>query len=42
MKTMLVAFVAIALIAVGSNMILGVIGFSSQDRTSGAAVRLDS
>jgi hypothetical protein len=41
MKTMLVAFVSIAVIAVGSNLILGAIGFSSQDRTSGAAVRLD-
>lgn len=42
MRTMLVAFVAIAVIAVGSNMILGAIGFSSQDRASGSAVRLDN
>ncbi|MGH1576266.1 hypothetical protein [Planktotalea sp.] len=42
MKTMLIAFVAIAVIAVGSNMILGAAGFSSQDRTAGSAVRLDN
>jgi len=41
MKAMLSAFVAIAVIAVGSNMILSEAGFSAQDRTSGAAVRLD-
>ncbi len=42
MKAMLVAFVAIAVIAVGSNLILGEAGFSSQDRATGAAVRLDN
>lgn len=41
MKAMIVAFVAIAVIAVGSNMILTEVGFSSQDRTAGPAVRLD-
>jgi hypothetical protein len=41
MKVMFVAFGAIAVIAIGSNMILGSAGFSSQDRTVGAAVRLD-
>ncbi|MEP5728501.1 MAG: hypothetical protein ABJL67_03905 [Sulfitobacter sp.] len=42
MKAMFVAFVAIAVIAVGSNMILGQAGFSSQDRAVGDAVRLDN
>lgn len=41
MKAMLSAFAAIAIIAVGSNLILGNVGFSSQERTSSAAVRLD-
>lgn len=41
MKAMLGAFVAIAVIAVGSNVVLNEAGFSAQDRTSGAAVRLD-
>jgi len=40
MKTMLTAFAAIVVIAVGANFILGQAGFSSQDRTAGAAVRL--
>lgn len=38
---MLSAFLAIAVIAVGSNLILGQAGFSSQERGSGPAVRLD-
>jgi len=42
MKAMLAAFVAIAVIAVGSNLYLSQAGFSSQDRASGAAVRLDN
>jgi len=42
MKVMLVAFVAIAIIAFGSNLILNQAGFSSQDRASGSAVRLDN
>ncbi|WP_281356449.1 hypothetical protein [Roseovarius faecimaris] len=42
MKAMLSAFVAIAVIAVGSNVILDNMGFSSQDRTSSpSSVRLD-
>ena len=41
MKAMLTAFVAIAVIAVGSNLVLSKAGFSAQDRTSGAAVRLN-
>jgi hypothetical protein len=41
MKAMLTAFVAIAVISVGSYFILGEAGFSAQERTSGAAVRLD-
>lgn len=41
MKAMLTAFVAIAIIAVGANLVLDNIGFSSQERTAGSAVRLD-
>lgn len=41
MKAMLLAFVALVAISVGSNQILMQIGFSSQDRTAGADVRLD-
>lgn len=41
MKAMLSAFVAIAVIAVGSNLILGEMGFSSEDRATGNSVRLD-
>ncbi|WP_263289388.1 hypothetical protein [Tateyamaria pelophila] len=41
MKAMLAAFVAIAVISVGSNYILQQVGFSTQERASGAAVRLD-
>jgi predicted secreted protein len=41
MKAMLLAFVALAVISVGSNLILQQVGFSSQDRTAGADVRLD-
>lgn len=41
MKVMLSAFAAMAIIAVGSNAILGSVGFSAEKRTSGAAVRLD-
>lgn len=42
MKTMLLAFVAVGVIAVGANLILGQAGFSSQDRTAGPDVRLDN
>ena len=38
---MLAAFVAIAVIAVGANLILDNIGYSSQERTAGSSVRLD-
>jgi hypothetical protein len=41
MKAMLLAVVAIAVIAVGSNLILGQAGFSSKDRAAGPSVRLD-
>lgn len=41
MKAMLGAFVAIAVISVGSNLILHEAGFSSQERGAGSAVRLD-
>ncbi len=41
MKAMLTAFVAIAVIAVGANMILSQAGFSAQDRVSSDSVRLD-
>jgi len=42
MKPMFLAFVAIVVIAVGSNTLLGQMGFSSQDRATGSAVRLDN
>ena len=42
MKIMFTAFLAIAVVAVGANRILKQAGFSSQERTSGAAVRLDN
>ncbi|EBA02459.1 MAG: hypothetical protein P8Q99_09230 [Paracoccaceae bacterium] len=42
MKSMLIAFVAIAVIAVGSNSFLGQAGFSSQEAATGTAVRLDN
>ncbi|MGC1504457.1 MAG: hypothetical protein WA782_10000 [Sulfitobacter sp.] len=40
MKAMLLAFLAVAIISVGANLILEQAGFSSQDRTAGPAVRL--
>lgn len=40
MKAMWTAFFAIAVIAVGSNLVLKEAGFSSQERAAGAAVRL--
>jgi hypothetical protein len=42
MKTMFAAFLAIAVVTVGANLVLKQVGFSSQERTSGAAVRLDN
>lgn len=41
MKAMLTGFVAIAVIAVGANLILNNAGFAARDMQSGAAVRLD-
>lgn len=42
MKAMLAAFAAIALIAIGANVILDQVGFSSAERGTGSAVRLDN
>ena len=41
MKAMLFAFVAIVVIAVGANLALDGVGFSSADNNTSAAVRLD-
>ncbi len=41
MKAMLTGFAAIAVIAVGANLILDNAGFAARDVQSGAAVRLD-
>jgi len=41
MRAMLTGFIAIAVIAVGANLILDNAGFAAQDVQSGAAVRLD-
>lgn len=41
MRVMLIAFVAIAVIAVGANYILTHAGFSAAERTAGNAVRLE-
>ena len=41
MKVMLISFVAIAVIGVAAQYVLGNIGYSSQDRMSGQDVRLD-
>lgn len=41
MKAMLAGFALIAVIAVGADLALESVGFSSQDRNSGAAVRLN-
>jgi len=41
MKAMLLAFVAIAVIAVGANFGLSQAGFSAQERATGSSVRLD-
>lgn len=40
MKTMLLAFVAIFVIAVGANQVLEHMGFSAQEQTAGPSVRL--
>ena len=41
MKVIVTAAIAVAVISVGSYMLLGNAGFSSAEQTSGAAVRLD-
>ncbi len=41
MKTMIVAFIAVFVIAIGADYALDFSGFSTEDRTSGDAVRLD-
>ena len=40
MKTMLIAFAAIIVIAVGANLVLENMGFSTAQETAGADVRL--
>lgn len=40
MRPMLLAFVAIAVIAVGANYILANMGYTDQQRTSAGSVRL--
>lgn len=39
MKAMLIAFLAIAVISVGADIALDHLGFSTQETTSGPAVR---
>ncbi len=41
MREIVLAFVAMAVISVGANFALQEVGFSSQDQTTGGAVRLD-
>ena len=41
MKAFLASLAALVVIVVGADLLLGEIGFSSAERTSGAAVRLD-
>lgn len=41
MKSMLLAFAAIVVIAVGANLILSNMGFSTKDQTTHASVRVD-
>ncbi len=41
MREIVLAFVAMGIIMVGANFLLSDMGFSSQERTSGDAVRLD-
>lgn len=42
MRAMIYAGIAMIVITIGSNVILGNAGFSAQDRTAGPAVRLDN
>ncbi len=39
MRTMLIAFLAMVVIAVGADILLDLIGYSTQATTSGPAVR---
>jgi hypothetical protein len=41
MREIILAFAAMAVIAVGADYLLGEMGFSSQDQTTGGSVRLD-
>lgn len=41
MKTVILAFAAIVVIAVGADLVLDQTGFSTGDVTTGSAVRLD-
>lgn len=41
MKVMLLAFLAVAAIAVGANMALNQAGFTAGEQAAGEAVRLD-
>ena len=41
MKTMIVAFVAVFVIAIGADFALDNIGFSTEEQTSGDAVRIN-
>lgn len=40
MKPMYLAFLAIVVLAIGSDLVLDRIGFSSQERSAGNSVRL--
>ena len=42
MKAMLAGFAAMIVISIGANYALKTIGFSSEERNSSSAVRLDS
>lgn len=42
MRAMILAAIAIVVIAVGSNYLLGNAGFSAEERTAGPSVRLDN
>lgn len=41
MKAMMLGFLAIALIALGSNIVLNNAGFSTAEHTASSSVRLD-
>ncbi|MEO3416985.1 hypothetical protein AAFO92_20215 [Roseovarius sp. CAU 1744] len=42
MKSMLTAFAAVAVIAIGADFVLDGMGYSAEAANSGSAVRLDS